>query len=145
MKGVKVGVWMYKIEYREFTDREKELIGENADAVAGFCIGAPKRIVVRPAYKDDFSVLIHEVGHAIDYEYPIAEIEDSEARADLFAMMLIQIILDNPELVRKIASLRKKAELKRNVLEALETRLVGIIMDLDLLLEELKEVRKDVE
>lgn len=106
MKSVRVGPWTYHIEYRELTEDEIDLLDIDSDNVAGLCLRAKKKIVIIPEYKDEIAVVLHEIGHAIDYEYPIYAIEDQEVRADMYASMLVQLLLDNPELVRYVRRLK---------------------------------------
>lgn len=114
MKSVRVGSWTYKIEYRELSEDEAELLETDSSTVAGICLRAGKQIVIVPEYKDMPSVLLHEIGHAIDYEYPIYAIEDQEARADMYASMLVQLFLDNPELFCYMRRLRCEKDLSKS-------------------------------
>ena len=102
MQKIRIGGWTYHIFYRPLTDDELSLLDEEPENVAGMCFRASKQIVILPEYKGNLGILLHEIGHAIDNEYGIYNIEDYETRATVFGNMLVQIIRDNPMLVRRI-------------------------------------------
>jgi len=135
MNQVKVGPWMYTIEIRDLTDEELDLIDEERANVAGLCLRAGKRIVVVPDYKDYFDVLLHEIAHAINYEYPIHAVEDQEERADMIAAMIKQIISDNPELCLLLCDDKDGYRLAENLYVALRQ----VVTQLEVLIEEVKK------
>ncbi len=145
LEKIKIGPWWYKIEYRPLTQEELELLELEKDEVAGVCLKATKTIVIVPEYRDKIAVLIHEIAHAIDYEFPFSLIDDPEARTDLIAMMLVQVIGENPKLVDMIRNLQPLFKSSVGHLDEIEARLMNISIDLNLLLEDFKEVRRNVE
>jgi hypothetical protein len=93
-ESVKVAGHIYQIQYmpEEWGD---EMVRQ------GDCCPTSLRIRISPnaRWKE---TLIHEIGHAIYYEYSIGHCSEEESTNSLYMSGMHQVMVDNPSLIREL-------------------------------------------